>query len=159
MFQFKRCKRELNYNQQQNDLRHSPIHWAFLRFIDFKRGKLVLPYPLHAMLCHCSRYHRNDKHPNFEWRGQGTGRDVWIRLLSEVTLFEYIVSKMFSPILVWENRPHFAMPPVVSPRNDVNERRNSIPMTFHYPYLAGASFLLFFYSKRIHQSKALARSR
>ena len=34
---------------------------------------------------------RNNKHPNFEWRGQGKDVDS---LFSEVTLFEYNVSKI-----------------------------------------------------------------
>ena len=37
------------------------------------------------------------KHPNFEWRGQGMGVDSYV---SEVTLFEYNVSTILSPI-VW----------------------------------------------------------
>ena len=38
----------------------------------------------------------NNKHPNFEWRRGGR---VWILLLSEVTLFEYNVSTILSPIV------------------------------------------------------------
>ena len=38
----------------------------------------------------------NKKHPNFEWRGQGRGVDSYA---SEVTLFEYNVSTILSPIV------------------------------------------------------------
>ena len=34
--------------------------------------------------------------PNFEWRGQGRGADSYV---SEVTLFEYNVSTILSPIV------------------------------------------------------------
>ena len=37
----------------------------------------------------------NSKHPNFEWRGGG----VWILLFSEVTIFEFNVSTILSPIV------------------------------------------------------------
>ena len=39
----------------------------------------------------------NKKHPNFEWRGHGRGVDSYV---SEVTLFEYNVSTILSPIAV-----------------------------------------------------------
>ena len=38
----------------------------------------------------------NNKHPNFEWSGEGGVRVV---LFSEVTLFEYNVSTTLSPIV------------------------------------------------------------
>ena len=38
----------------------------------------------------------NNKQPNFEWRGAG---GVWILLFSEVTVFEYNVSTILSPIV------------------------------------------------------------
>ena len=38
----------------------------------------------------------NKKHPNFEWRGQGRVVDPYV---SEVTLFEYNVSTILSPIV------------------------------------------------------------
>ena len=41
----------------------------------------------------------NNKHPTFEWRGVGRGVDLLIFLFSEVTLFEYIVSKIPSLIV------------------------------------------------------------
>ena len=39
----------------------------------------------------------NNKHPNFEWRGEGRGADSFV--LGEVTLFEDNVSTMLSPIV------------------------------------------------------------
>ena len=41
----------------------------------------------------------NIKHLTFEWRGVGRGVDLLIFLFSEVTLFEYIVSKIPSLIV------------------------------------------------------------
>ena len=38
----------------------------------------------------------NKKHPNFEWRGKGRGVDSYA---SEVTLLEYNVSTILSPIV------------------------------------------------------------
>ena len=37
----------------------------------------------------------NNKHPNFEWRGQGRGADSFVL---KVTLFEYNVSTILWPI-------------------------------------------------------------
>ena len=46
----------------------------------------------------------NNKHPNFVWRGGG---GVWILLFSEVTLFEYNVSIILSPIVGCSEWIHF----------------------------------------------------
>ena len=55
----------------------------------------------------------NYKHPNFEWDGRGGGgmEGVWILLFSEVTLFEYNVSTILSPIVApssYKNRQTLA---------------------------------------------------
>ena len=64
----------------------------------FKRGKYSS-----AMLCRCSR---NNKHPNFEWRGQGRGADSFVLwshpiraqcLNNFVTDCRYISHRLLSP--------------------------------------------------------------
>ena len=73
---------------------------AFWRVTDFKlRGtvKLFLPHPLHAMFVPLFELPaENNKHPNFVWRGGG---GLCILLSSEMTLFEYKVSTILSPIV------------------------------------------------------------
>ena len=77
----------------------SPKTGLFYVFFTSKGGNIAfLPHPLRAMLCPCSSYLESNKHPNFEWRGQGRVR---IRLFSEVTLF---VSTILSPIVVGTTR-------------------------------------------------------
>ena len=74
------------------------------RRFDFKRRKYSFPspHPLHAILMFELPTEHN-KHPNFEWGGGGEDRGgVQIVLFSEVTLFEYNVSKILSPIAVRE---------------------------------------------------------
>ena len=48
----------------------------------------------------------NNKHPNFEWRGQGRGVDSYV---SEDTLFEYNVSTILSPIVPVYPNPYFKL--------------------------------------------------
>ena len=58
----------------------------------------------------------NKKHPNFEWRGQGRGVDSYV---SEVTLFEYNVSTILSPIVACSSRSGEYWPLVVAYRHDL----------------------------------------
>ena len=71
---------ELNYNRRQNELRHFAQNWAFLRFINFKRRKYSFPPP--SPPCNVVPLFQlpieNNKHPNFEWRGQGRGADSFV---------------------------------------------------------------------------------
>ena len=53
----------------------------------------------------------NKKHRNFEWRGQGRGVDSYV---SEVTLFEYNVSTILSPIVACSSRSGEYWPLVVA---------------------------------------------
>ena len=79
------------YNRRQNELRHFTLNWAFcmLYWLQKEEIQLFLPHPLHPILCQClSNLQKNNKHPNFEWRGRG---GVWIFLFSEVTQCEYNV--------------------------------------------------------------------
>ena len=46
------------YNRRQNELRHFTLNWAFcmLYWLQKEEIQLLLPYPLHAMLCRCLNY-------------------------------------------------------------------------------------------------------
>ena len=69
-----------NYNRRQNELRHFALNWAFLHFTDFKSGKYSFSSPIPSMQC-CAAVQatfRNNKHLNFEWRGQGRGVDSFV---------------------------------------------------------------------------------
>ena len=73
--------------------------WTFWRFPDFKRGKGSVSSPIPSMQC-CSTVRatfRKQETSQLEWRGQGRGVDSYV---SEVTLFEYNVSTILSPIVV-----------------------------------------------------------
>ena len=67
-------------NRRQNELRHFAQNWAFLRFINFKRRKYSFPPP--SPLCNVVLMFElpieNNKHPNFDWRGQGRGADSFV---------------------------------------------------------------------------------
>ena len=77
--------------------------WTFWRFPDFKGEKIMFPHP--SPPCNVVPLFElpleNKKHPNFEWRGQGRGVDSYV---SEVTLFEYNVSTILSPIVACSSR-------------------------------------------------------
>ena len=79
-------------NRRQNELRHFSQNWAFLGSTNFKRRKYSFCSPIPSMQC-CADVRlpiENNRHPNFEWRGQGTGADsfvlqtypVWIQCLN-----------------------------------------------------------------------------
>ena len=76
-----------------NVLMHSHViilelkFWGEFRFPPSHPGNVVPLFELPL---------ENNKHPNFEWRGRG---GVWILMFSEVTLFEYNVSTILSPIV------------------------------------------------------------
>ena len=59
-----------------------PKTGLFYVLLTSKEGNIAfLPHPLRAMLCPCSSYlynKQNNKHPNFEWRGQVRGADSFI---------------------------------------------------------------------------------
>ena len=77
-----------SYNRRQNELRHFAQNWAFLRFMDFKRRKYSFPppspysFPPPSPPCNVVPLFQlpieNNKHPNFEWRGQGRGADSFV---------------------------------------------------------------------------------
>ena len=59
-----------------------------------------MPFPLPSPPCNVVPMFKlpkeNNKHPNFEWRGQGRGASSFF---SKGTLFEYNVSTILSPIV------------------------------------------------------------
>ena len=85
-------------NQRQNELRHFALNGLFDIFRTSKGEKVAFPPP--SPPCNVVPLFElpleNKKHPNFEWRGQGRGVDSYV---SEVTLFEYNVSTILSPIV------------------------------------------------------------
>ena len=70
-------------NRRQNELRHFAQNWAFLRFINFKRRNIASPPPP-SPPCNVVPLFQlwlpieNNKHSNFEWRGQGRGADSFV---------------------------------------------------------------------------------
>ena len=79
----------------------------FWRSPDFKRGKysFFLHHPLYAMLCRCTSYLK--KTANALTLNGGDRGGVWILLFFEVSLFEYYVSTILSPIVRSDSRWHF----------------------------------------------------
>ena len=69
-----------SYNRRQDELRHFAQNWAFLRFINFKRRKYCFPppSPLYNVVPLFYLPIENNKHPNFDWRGQGRGADSFV---------------------------------------------------------------------------------
>ena len=81
------------YNRRLNEFRHFALKGFFFDvFLASKEENIAFPPP--SSPCNVVPMLEppleNNKHPNFEWRGQGRG-GVWILMLSEVTLFEYIL--------------------------------------------------------------------
>ena len=84
-------------NRRQNELRHFALNWAFLHFTEFK---------IHVLLCRCSSYLQ--KTTNIPTLNGGDRGGVWIVLFSEVTLLEYNVSTILSPIVELNKVDHFS---------------------------------------------------
>ena len=85
-------------NWRQNELRHFALNGLFDVFRTLEGQEIAFPPP--SPPCNVVPLFElpleNKKHPNFEWRGQGRGVDSYV---SEVTLFEYNVSTILSPIV------------------------------------------------------------
>ena len=65
----------IGYNRRQNELRHFALHWAFLRFTDFKRGKYSFSSPILSMQC-CAAVqatYRKQQTPQLWMEGTGEG--------------------------------------------------------------------------------------
>ena len=85
-------------NRRQNELRQFALNGLFDVFRTSKGEKIAFP-PLSPPCNVVPLFElplENKKHPNFEWRGQGRGVDSYA---SEVTLFEYKVSTILSPMV------------------------------------------------------------
>ena len=90
------------YNRRQNEMRHLALKGLFDVFLTSKGKNIAFSpppppppiHPLHEMLCRCSSYLKKTITLNGGDRGGG-----WIILLSEVTLFEYNISTILSPIV------------------------------------------------------------
>ena len=67
-------------NRRQSELRHFALNWAFLGFTDLKRAKYSFssPSPPCNVVPMFELPIENNKHPNFEWRGQGKGVDSFV---------------------------------------------------------------------------------
>ena len=84
-------------NRRQNELRHFALFDVF-RTSKGEKIAFPLPSPPYNVVPLYELPLENKKHPNFKWREQGRGVDSYV---SEVTLFEYNVSKILSPIVDW----------------------------------------------------------
>ena len=64
-----------DYNRRQNELRPLALNWAFLHFTDFKKRKYSFSCPILSNQCFADvrATIENNKHRNFEQRGQGRG--------------------------------------------------------------------------------------
>ena len=82
-----------NYNRRQNELKYFALNEAFLRFTAFKRRKFSFSFPISSTQCSAdvrATYRKKNKHPSFEWRGQGRGADsivlwsypIWVQCLN-----------------------------------------------------------------------------
>ena len=89
-----------SYNRRQNESRHFALNGFFDVFRTSKGEKIAFPPP--SPPCNIVPLFElpleNKKHRNFEWRGQGRGVDSYV---SEVTIFEYNVSTILSPIVAF----------------------------------------------------------
>ena len=64
------------FSWQQNELRHFTLNWIFYVLLTSKGGNIAFP-PL-SPPCMFELPIENNKHPNFEWRGQGMGVDSFV---------------------------------------------------------------------------------
>ena len=86
------------YNRRQNELRDFALNWVFYVLLTSKGGNIAFP-PL-SPPCNVVRMlelpTEHNKHRNLKWRGKGRGADCFF---SEITLFEYNVPTILSPII------------------------------------------------------------
>ena len=88
-----------NYNRRQNELRYFALNEAFLRFTAFKRRKFSFSFPISSMQCSADVRATYRKKTNTPTLNGGDRGGVRIPLFCEVTLFEYNVSTILSPIV------------------------------------------------------------
>ena len=87
-----------DYNQQQNELRHFAVNWAFLRFTDFKRRKYSSPIPSMQCCAHIRATYRKRQTPQLWMEGAGEGYGLFC-CLKLPYLNEYDVSTILSPVV------------------------------------------------------------
>ena len=97
MARHKRCQRLQSATKWFETLRPKSTFW---RFPDFERGKDSFSSPIPSMQCCATVRATFRKQETSQLWMEGTGEGVWILMFSEVTLFEYNVSTILSPI-VW----------------------------------------------------------
>ena len=96
-------------NRWQNELRHFALNWAFLHFTDFKRRKYRFfspPFSPCNLVPMFGLPIENNKHPNFEWRGQGRGVDsfvLWVCPIWVQCLNNFVADFRVSTYIIW---PH-----------------------------------------------------
>ena len=87
------------FNRRQNELRHFALKGLFDVLLTSKEKNITFPPP--SPPCNVVPKFElsleNNKLPTLKGGDRG---GVWILMLSEVTLFEYNVSKILSPIVV-----------------------------------------------------------
>ena len=69
-----------SYNRRQNELRHLALKGLFDVFLTSKEENIAFP-PLSPPFNVVPLFElplENNKHPNFEWRGQGWGVDCYV---------------------------------------------------------------------------------
>ena len=130
-----------NHNRRQNELRHLALNGLFDVFRSSKGEKIAFPPP--SPPCNVVPLFElpleNKKHPNFEWRGQGRGVDSYV---SEVTLFEYNVSTILSPIAHKGKRKVF-----INIKN-INRKTAEVEVVIHFR-VEVITYLPFIFTTRI----------
>ena len=96
MARHKRCQRLQSATKWVETLRPKCTFW---RFPDFERGKDSFSSPIPSMQCCATVRATFRKQETSQLWMEGTGEGVWILMFSEVTLFEYNVSTILSPIV------------------------------------------------------------
>ena len=86
----------VTYNWWQNESRHFALNWFFYVLLTSKGGNIAFspPFPPCSVVPMFELPIENNKHPNFEWRGQGMGADsfvLWSYPISVECLNNFVV--------------------------------------------------------------------
>ena len=91
------------YNRRQNELRQFAQNWAFYVLLTSKGGnKALISSPIPSMQC-CSAVRATYRKQNTPTLNGVVRGGVRILLFSHVTLFEYNISTLLSPIVGIKN--------------------------------------------------------
>ena len=122
-------------------MRHFALNGLFDVFRTSKGEKIAFPPPFPP--CNVVPLFElpleNKKHPNFEWRGQGRGVNSYV---SEVTLFEYNVSTILSPIA------HKGKRKVFINKKNINRKTAEVEVVIHFR-VEVITYLHFIFTTRI----------